>query len=114
MSYQERLYGYLEQLALQASTSAAATLPSGQRAASREAEDPASLFRQVPRPSVGENPLLDEMGRFAGIFFSQAFTMLLSLGISEMSTGSVAQDNDVPGCSPQLHSEGSLGSAAMS
>ena len=87
MSYQERLYGYLEQLAMQASTSAAATLPGGQRAASREAEDPASLFRQAPQPSVGENPLLDEMGRFAGRFFPQRNTMLLSLGKPEMSTG---------------------------
>jgi len=64
LSYQERLYGYLEQLALQ-QTAAAATLPSGQRAASREAEDPASLFRQAPSPRA-ENPLLDEFGRFAG------------------------------------------------
>ena len=66
LSYQERLYGYLEQLALQRSTSAAATLPSGQRAASRDAEDPASLFRQAPSRGAGDNPLLEEVGRFAG------------------------------------------------
>lgn len=68
LSYQERLYGYLEQLALQRSTSAAATLPGGQRAASRDGEDPASLFRQAPSPGAGDNPLLDEVGRFAGKF----------------------------------------------
>ena len=66
ISYQERLYGYLEQLALQRPTSAAATLPGGQRAAARNAEDPASLFRQAPSRGAGENPLLDEVGRFAG------------------------------------------------
>lgn len=66
LSYQERLYRYLEQLALQSTSTAAATLPSGQRATSREAEDAASLFRQAPRQGCGDNPLLDEVGRFAG------------------------------------------------
>ena len=64
LSYQERLYGYLEQLALQ-QTAAAATLLSGQQAAPRDAEDSASLFRQAPSLRA-ENPLLDEFGRFAG------------------------------------------------
>ncbi len=70
LSYQERLYGYLEQLALQRSTSTAANLPGGQRAASRGEEDPASLFRQAPSHGAGDNPLLDEVGRFAGRHYS--------------------------------------------
>ena len=79
ISYQERLYGYLEQLALQRSTSAAATLPGGQRAASRDAEDPGSLFRQAPRQGMGDNPLLDEVGRFAGMFPHHPWPILGSI-----------------------------------
>ena len=78
MSYQERLYGYLEQLALQATTSAAATLPGGQRPVTSEAEDPASLFRQAPGlQGSRENILLDEVGRFAGATSAQSVFQLL-------------------------------------
>ena len=81
MSYQERLYGYLEQLALQATTSAAATLPGGQRPVTSEAEDPASLFRQAPGlRGSRENILLDEVGRFAGTYPTPPMCQIIFCG----------------------------------